>query len=275
MPLKQGISYIKNENMGVKDQLKIALVQFDIIWESVAENCWKIEQLVSDYKSEIDILVLPETFNTGFSMNPEIASETIEGDTLEWMKYLASRRNFVVCGSLFIFENGQYFNRFFWVEPEGKTYTYNKRHLFSIGGEDKFFAPGDSQTIIEYNGWKIFPLICYDLRFPVWCRNSQLYDLMINVANWPSSRSEVWKTLAKARAIENQCYVVAVNRIGVDGMGIEYSGDSQVIDPKGIKIFKAEKRETIETVTLDYNQLHAFRKKFNTLEDGDKFTINV
>jgi omega-amidase len=261
--------------MAVKDQLKIALVQFDIVWESVAENCWKIEQLVCDHKSDVDILVLPEAFNTGFSMNPERVSETPVGDTIEWMRYLALRRNFVVCGSLFVYENGNYYNRFYWVDPEGETYTYNKRHLFSLGGEDQFFTHGNSQTIIEYNGWKIFPLICYDLRFPVWCRNSQLYDLMINVANWPSSRSEVWKTLAKARAIENQCYVVAVNRIGVDGKGIEYSGDSQVIDPKGIKMFKAENREIIETVTLDYNQLHAFRKKFNTLKDGDQFNIIV
>lgn len=261
------------EDMEVKDQLKVALVQFDIIWESVAENCWKIEQLVSDYKSEIDILVLPETFNTGFSLNPEKVSESIKGDTLEWMRYLASRRNFVVCGSIFIYENGKYYNRFFWVEPEGKTYIYNKRHLFSLGGEDKSFTPGDSQTIIEYSGWRIFPQICYDLRFPVWSRNVQSYDLMINVANWPSARTEVWKTLAKARAIENQCYVVAVNRIGVDGMGIEYAGDSQVIDPKGTKIFKAENREIIESVNLDYHQLYSFRKKFDTLKDGDVFNI--
>jgi omega-amidase len=259
--------------MEVKDQLKIALVQFDILWESVAENCWKIEQLVSDFNSEIDILVLPETFNTGFSLDPQKVSEKTDGDTVEWLKYLASRRNFVVCGSHFIYENGKYYNRFYWVEPHGNLITYDKRHLFSMGGEDKLFTPGNSPVIIEYNGWKIFPTICYDLRFPVWCRNTQFYDLMINVANWPAARSEVWKVLAKARAIENQCYVVAVNRIGVDRMGIEYSGDSQVIDPKGIKIFKAEKREIIETVTISYQQLHAFREKFNTLKDGDKFTI--
>jgi omega-amidase len=259
--------------MEVKDQLKIALVQFDIVWESVAENCWKIEQLVCDSKSEIDILVLPETFNTGFSMNPEKVAETIDGDTVEWMKYLASRRNLVVCGTLFVYEKGKYFNRMYWVDPEGKTFSYDKRHLFSMGGEDKFFTPGKSQTIIEYKGWKIFPQICYDLRFPVWSRNTQSYDLMINMANWPTSRSEIWKTLLKARAIENQCYVVAVNRIGVDGMGLEYSGDSQVIDPKGIKIFKAENREIIETVTIDYNHIHTFRKKFNTLKDRDNFDL--
>jgi omega-amidase len=260
--------------MEVKDLLKIALVQFDIIWESVAENCWKIEQLVFDNKSEIDIIILPETFNTGFSMNIEKVSEPIEGDTLDWMKYLATRRNSVVCGSFFVVEKGKYYNRFYWVEPEGRIFSYDKRHLYSIGSEDKYFSKGNSQIIIEYLGWKIFPQICYDLRFPVWGRNTQSYDLMINVANWPSARSEVWKTLLKARAIENQCYVVAVNRIGIDGKGIEYSGDSQVIDPKGIKIFKAENREIIETVNLDFHQLHAFRKKFDTLKDGDKFTIS-
>jgi omega-amidase len=259
--------------MEVKDQLKVALVQYDIAWESVAENCWKIEQLVSDFKSEIDILILPEAFNTGFSMNPQKVAETTEGDSVIWLKYLATRRNFVVCGSIFIYENGKYFNRFYWVEPEGKIITYDKRHLFSMGGEDKLFTPGITPTIIDYKGWKLFPTICYDLRFPVWCRNTQSYDLMINVANWPAARNEVWKTLIKARAIENQCYVVAVNRVGIDGMGIEYSGDSQVIDPKGVKIYKAENRENIETVTISYHHLHAFREKFNTLKDGDKFTI--
>lgn len=259
--------------MEVKDQLKIALVQFDIVWESVAENCWKIEQMVCDYKSEIDILVLPETFNSGFSMNPEKLAESIDGNSVEWMKYLATRRKLVVCGSIFIYEKGKYFNRFYWVEPEGKIVTYDKRHLFSMGGEDKAFTHGSSHTIIRYKGWKIFPQICYDLRFPVWSRNTHSYDLMINVANWPSSRSEVWKTLLKARAMENQCYVVAVNRIGIDGKGIEYSGDSSVIDPKGIKIFKAENREIIETVSIDLHHLHAFRKKFDTLKDGDKFEL--
>jgi len=259
--------------MEVKDQLKIALVQFDIVWESVAENCWKIEQLVCDYKSEMDILVLPEAFNTGFSMKPEKVSETIDGDTIEWMKHLASRKNLVVCGTLFIYDQGKYYNRMYWIEPDGKIVTYNKRHLFSMGGENKFFTPGNSQTIIEYKGWKIFPQICYDLRFPVWSRNTQSYDLLINMANWPSLRSDAWKTLVKARAIENQCYVVAVNRIGIDGMGLEYSGDSTVIDPKGIKIFKADNREIIETVTIEYSHLLTFRRKFNTLKDGDKFTI--
>ena len=259
--------------MELKDQLKLALVQFDIVWESVAENCWKIEQLVFDCKSEMDILILPEAFNTGFSMNPEKIAETVDGDTITWMKYLASRRNLVVCGSLYIYENGKYFNRFYWVTPKGETQFYNKRHLFSMGGEEQFFTRGDSKIIIEYYGWKIFPQICYDLRFPVWGRNTQSYDLMINVANWPSSRSEIWKTLIKARAIENQCFVAGVNRIGVDGNGIEYTGNSQVIDPKGIKIFKAENREIIETVTIEYHQLQAFRRKFNTLKDSDEFTI--
>jgi len=262
-----------NNCMEIKDQIKVALVQFDILWESVAENCWKIEQMICENRSEVDILILPETFNTGFSLNPKKVSETIDGDTINWMKYLAIRRNIVVCGSIFIYENGKYYNRFYWIEPDGKIYFYNKRHLFSLGGENKFFSKGDTQTIIEYKGWKFLPQICYDLRFPIWARNTQSYDVMINVANWPSSRIEVWKILLKARAIENQCYVVAVNRIGVDGVGIEYSGNSMVVDPKGIKIFKAEKREMIETVTIDYHHLHSFRNKFNTLNDMDNFSI--
>ncbi|HPS14153.1 MAG TPA: nitrilase-related carbon-nitrogen hydrolase, partial [Prolixibacteraceae bacterium] len=196
-----------------------------------------------------------------------------DGATVTWMKELSSLKKMAIGGSLFIFENGKYYNRFCWVEPDGKIITYDKRHLFSMGDEDQSFTRGDAQTLIEYNGWKIFPQICYDLRFPVWSRNIHDYDLLINVANWPAPRNEVWKTLLKARSIENQCYTVAVNRIGTDGMNINYSGNSVVIDPKGIKLFNAHHREIIETVSLDYQELQHFRRKFNVLKDQDHFTI--
>jgi len=261
--------------MEIKEQLTIALAQFNIEWELADLNLSKIEQMAADSKLETDILVLPEAFNTGFSTQSKTLAEQPNGKTVKWMKALSSKYNCVVCGSLFINDEGRFVNRFYWVEPDGQTYTYDKRHLFSMGGEDQLFSCGDKQLAIEYKGWKIFPQICYDLRFPVWSRNVNGYDLLINVANWPAARSEVWKTLLKARAIENQCYVVAVNRIGTDGNNIVHSGDSLVIDPKGIKIFKAQHREMIETVTLDYHQLHNFRNKFNTLKDGDSFSIQI
>lgn len=257
--------------MEIKQQLRIAIVQFDIKWESPDANLIHIEKLLEDYKIEADIVVLPEAFTTGFSMNAERIAETVDGVTLNWMKELASSHGYVVCGSFFVKENDTFFNRFFWVEPDGRILNYDKRHLFSMEGENKDFSSGDKQLLIEYCGWKIFPQICYDLRFPVWSRNIHNYDLLINVANWPASRTEVWKTLLKARSIENQCYVVAVNRVGTDMNPIEYAGDSLVFDPKGIKMFIAPNREIIETVTLDLDSLHAFRKKFNTLKDMDRF----
>jgi predicted amidohydrolase len=264
---------LNRNEMKAKEQLTVALVQFDIVWKSVDENLDKIEKLISGCKSVIDLIVLPEAFNAGFSTNSETVAEETNGRTVQWMKELSTRYDCAVCGSLFVKEEAHFYNRFFWVEPNGNYSTYDKRHLFSMGGEDHLFSKGERRLIVDYKGWRIFPQICYDLRFPVWCRNVDSYDLMINVANWPASRSEVWKTLLKARAIENQCYVVAVNRVGVDGNAIEYSGDSLVVDPKGIKIFKAHHREMIETVTLDYSNLLNFRKKFNTLKDGDQFIL--
>ena len=260
--------------MEVKEQLSIALVQYDIVWESAQENHEKIEAMLENYHSDFAILIFPEALSTGFSMNSEKIAEPVDGSTFQWMKNLAVRKNIVVCGSFFVSDNGRYYNRFFWVEPGERVFTYDKHHLFTIEGEIKSFSPGKSRTLIDFKGWKIFPQICYDLRFPVWSRNVFSYDLMINVANWPASRSEVWKTLLKARAIENQCYVVAVNRVGTDGNKIVHSGDSLVVDPKGIKIYMAGDREIIETVTIDLNRLHAFRDNFNTLKDMDHFTID-
>jgi omega-amidase len=257
--------------MKIQENLRVTLVQYDIVWESVEQNLKKVEQMIAGSKAETDIIILPESFNTGFSTNSKTLAEAPKGRTQQWMKALSEKHNCAVCGSIFVDDNNQYFNRFYWVEPDGKTLIYDKRHLFSVGGEDEIFTPGSQQLIIEYLGWRIFPQICYDLRFPVWSRNVHNYDLLINVANWPAARNEAWKTLLKARAIEDQCYVVAVNRIGTDGNKIEHSGNSLVIDSKGIKIFKAHNQENIETVTLDYHFLHSFRKKFDTLKDSDRF----
>jgi omega-amidase len=258
-----------------QEHLSLALVQFNIEWESANNNIEKIEQLISDLHGEVDLIILPEAFNTGFSISSKDMAEQPDGKTVEWMKDFSIRKDCAVCGSLFVIDGGCYYNRFYWIEPNGKLLFYDKRHLFSLGDEDKLFTSGKNQLIIDYKGWRIFPQICYDLRFPVWSRNIHSYDLLINVANWPASRNEVWKTLLKARAIENQCYVAAVNRVGVDGNDVEYIGNSLVVDAKGIKILKAHHRETVEAISLDYHSLRKFRKKFNTLKDGDDFILSI
>ncbi|MBN1927414.1 MAG: hypothetical protein JW798_16380 [Prolixibacteraceae bacterium] len=255
------------------EHLTLGLVQFDIVWENSKANLDHLSAMLENEKRHFDILILPETFNSGFTNNVVNVAETPEGFTVNWMKEISARHQCAVCGSLFIDDKGQIFNRFMWVTPDGKSQHYNKRHLF--GGEtvNRSICKGNSTIIIDYKGWKIFPQICYDLRFPVWSRNVNGYDLMINVANWPAMRKRVWKTLLKARAIENQCYVAGVNRIGKDGLGTEYAGESKIIDAKGIELYSANHLESIEQVSVDYYILQKFRNKFNTLKDGDRFAL--
>jgi predicted amidohydrolase len=257
------------------DTLKIAIVQFAPVWENPLESRFKLDQLLAEVPSDCDLIVLPEAFNTGFSMEAEKVSETMEGNTISWMKKASSEKNMAICGSLFIHESGSYFNRFCWVEPNGDIKTYDKRHLFSMGSEDKTYTNGKNQLLIDFKGWMIFPQICYDLRFPVWSRNTSDYHLLIYVANWPSARAEVWKTLLKARAIENQCFVVAANRVGTDGMALIYQGDSMVIDFKGNCISDATDGEKVLIMELDKSSLLRFREKFDTLKDADAFVLNV
>lgn len=258
----------------VKQQLKIALVQFDPIWENATANRDILSNLLKDISEDIDLLVLPEAFATGFTMNAQYVSEKMDGPTVEWMKLQARKLKLAICGSHFIKEEESTYNRFLFVTQEGEVQYYNKRHLFSIGGENDHYISGKSQVVIHYKGWKIFPQICYDLRFPVWSRNSMGYDMLINVANWPAPRREVWTTLLKARAIENQCYVIGVNRVGVDGNGIGHIGDSQLIDFKGNPVEEAGNGEKVHYVTLHKTALDTFREKFNTLNDRDEFNIS-
>lgn len=259
--------------MNSQNKINLALVQFDPVWEAVEPNLKKLEILLSDLPNTVDIVILPEAFATGFSMDAEKVAESMNGQSVTWMKRMAAEKQFVVCGSLFIVEEGNYYNRFVWVNKEGDLLTYDKRHLFSMGVEDANYSKGKQQLIIEYKGWRIFPQICYDLRFPVWSRNVHQYDLLINVANWPASRRKVWKTLLKARAIENQCYVAAVNRLGEDGNSISYSGDSLGIDYKGEVISKMKNREGIELFMIDRQNLKKFKIKFDTLKDGDRYML--
>jgi predicted amidohydrolase len=262
-----------NEMEKKSNQLTIALVQFDIKWEDAASNRTYLSAILKDLPESVDLIILPEAFSTGFSMNAQKVAESMSGETVRWMKTIAVQKNAVICGGLFIRENGKVYNRFVWVDPEGKEFVYDKRHLFSMEGESVNYTSGNKTLLIEYKGWKIFPQICYDLRFPVWGRNTSEYDLMINIANWPASRRKVWKTLLKARAIENQCYVAAVNRVGVDGNSIDYCGDSMMIDYKGLLMIIRKQSEGIQVLSLDKDNLALFRNKFNTLKDADRFSI--
>jgi omega-amidase len=257
--------------MTPKMSLSVTLVQPDSIWEGKTANLGKISKMLE--KLELtDLILLPEMFSTGFSMHVETLAESMEGPTIAWMKEKAFGRQAVVAGSLIIQENGCYFNRLVWAQPDGKLQWYDKRHLFSMGEEHLHFTPGNQRVTVEWNGWKIRLLICYDLRFPVWSRNHDDYDLMIYTANWPSARHHVWKNLLTARALENQSYCIGVNRIGKDGMGLEYLGDSGCIDARGEAVWLGSE-EKIQTFTLSKEQLHGFREKFPILKDRDGFTF--
>jgi omega-amidase len=215
------------------NELNISMIQTALFWENPAENLKMFDEKIHSITEPADIILLPEMFTTGFSMNPKGIAETWDGRALQYMKEWAKKKNAAICGSLMFEDEGKYYNRLIWMSSDGKFHHYDKRHLFGLGVEDKTYTPGDFQLLIEYRGWKIKPLVCYDLRFPVWCRNTEGYDLLLFVANWPERRILAWKSLLVARAIENQCYVAGVNRVGDDGNGIYHSGDSMVIDPKG------------------------------------------
>jgi len=253
--------------------MKISVIQPDIIWENKSANFTSLEKLLSPLINRTDLTILPEMFNTGFSMSVEKLSELSDGDTFRWMKSVALKGNFGVCGSYMVKSDGQFFNRWVFVSPENESWYYDKRHLFSMGEEDKFFSKGNSRTIFNFRGMRICPFICYDLRFPVWSRNRNEYDLAVYSANWPEARISVWNTLIKARAIENQCYVAGVNRIGTDGMGISYCGESAIVSPRGELMNSVGDEENIISADLSMVELTEFRTKFPVFNDADEFTI--
>jgi len=254
--------------------MRITIIQYDISWEDKQSNLNYLEKIVSPLSGKTDLIILPEMFNTGFSMNPDKLCENPDSKTLSWMKNLAEEGKFAVCGSYIVKEAGKAFNRFVFVASDGETTNYDKRHLFSMGNEDKFFSKGKKRVIFSYRGFRIMPIICYDLRFPVWSRNRNDYDLLICVANWPESRREVWNTLLKARAIENQCYVAGANRVGTDGTGIKYSGDSAILNPRGETLQEGiTNTESVITADLSLSELNAFREKFPAWKDADNFLI--
>jgi len=254
------------------ENLHIALFQLDLVWENPKANRDQMDQWFQKVSKITDIVFLPEMFNTGFSMNVGQLAETMEGETVQWMKSRCHEHQFALCGSLIIQEKEQYFNRLVFVEPSGKVHFYNKRHLFTMGNEESHFQPGTERLIVHYKGWRICPLICYDVRFPVWSRNRNEYDLLVYVANWPRNRDEVWNTLLKARAIENQAYVAGVNRVGVDGQMISYSGHSQILAAKGNCLAETKRgEEGIVSAEISYSELENFRLSFPVLDDADSF----
>jgi len=257
------------------DELNVALIQYDILWENPMGNKIRLENIFNEVPSGIDIVVLPEMFSTGFSMDVCSNAEPMEGDSFLWMREQSCRLNSVIAGSLMVSENGSFYNRFLFVFPSGNYEFYDKRHLFSMGKEDEMFLCGRERKIFKIKNFRIFPQVCYDLRFPVFSRNNDDYDVMINCANWPVNRIDVWKTLLKARAIENQSYVLGVNRIGKDGNNICYSGDSMIVDSKGKVITcAAPGDETVIVSKLSKLSLDRFRRKFPVLNDRDKYIIS-
>lgn len=256
--------------------LKITFIQTGLYWENVDWNLELFSKKIESIEEKTDLIILPEMFTTGFTMQPELLAEGMNGKAVAWMKAQAQKKQCVITGSFACEENGNYYNRLVWMRPDGSYSTYDKRHLFTMANEDKHYTAGSKKIIEEINGWKICPLICYDLRFPVWARNKNenRYDLLIYVANWPERRNHPWKTLLLARSIENQCYVAGVNRVGNDGNEIYHSGDSAVINFKGEVISTSPAHEEcIETVVLSHADLEDFRKQFPVLNDGDEFSI--
>jgi len=255
--------------------LRISMIQAPILWEDRTGNLKAYEQLIKRVKGKTDLVVLPETFTTGFSMRVSAISDTMQGETVVTLKAWAEKFGVAITGSFIVEENEHFFNRAFFITPDGRVQTYDKRHLFRMGDEHSSFSAGKKQTIVNYKGWNICLQVCYDLRFPVWSRNVEnAYDLLIYIANWPEARVKVWETLLPARALENLCYVCGVNRIGVDGNGLAHSGNSAVYNPKGGRIARAFSHKTMtRTCVLDKSELEKFRDKFPAWMDADAFKI--
>jgi len=258
----------------MKSELNITIIQSHLHWEDKQANMIMFEEKINSISSPTHIVVLPEMFTTGFSMNPKLLAENMTGQTYQWMRRIAMENKIILTGSFMAEENGEYFNRLVWMQPNGQFGIYDKRHLFSYANEDKHFSAGQKRLITTVNGWRICPLICYDLRFPVWARQSNMneYDVLLYIANWPERRSTAWNTLLKARAIENQAYVIGVNRIGNDGNQIYYIGDSQLISPVGEILFQSNE-ESIQTLTLHKKEIESVRTQFPFLKDKDDFVI--
>ncbi len=257
------------------DNLKVTLIQIPLVWEAANENRTAIEELLRTSVGASDLILLPEMFTSGFTMQPKNVAEPMNGSTLQWMQLLAQKHQAAIGGSLVIQENNQYYNRFLLVTPEGEIDYYDKRHTFTLAGEHKVYKAGENDGLIHYKGWKICLRICYDLRFPVWSRNTSDYDVLIYVANWPQPRIQAWDTLLKARAIENMAYCIGVNRVGTDPNGHQYPGHSAAYDPLGNLITDKISEETLLlNASLDHQSLQVQRRHLPFLKDKDSFALN-
>lgn len=280
---KKQQKYYVNYNYVMLENLKVTIIQTALHWHNRTANLNHFEKLIARIKEPTNLIVLPEMFTSGFTMNTNLAADKPNGEILLWMKSMAIKMNAVITGSAVIEEDGKFYNRLLWVNPEGGVVHYNKRHLFRMANENEHFEEGKSRLITNIDQWRICPLVCYDLRFPVWSRNinwssnfkqTHQYEVLIYVANWPERRSYAWKSLLVARAIENQCYVIGVNRIGLDGNDINYTGDSVVISPLGEVMSKTQPdEEAVETLALNLNDLQNYRNAFPAINDADQFEL--
>lgn len=253
--------------------LTVSIVQADLHWHDAGKNREQFTAVLQSLQDRTNLIVLPEMFTTGFTMDAATYAETMDGQSIAWMKEMAADKNASVCGSLIIAENNKYYNRFICVDPSGQEVFYDKRHLFRLANEQQHFAAGNETIIFEINGWRICPMVCYDLRFPVWSRNRNNYDLLLYVANWPGRRHHAWESLLRARAIENLSYVIGVNRTGVDGNDLPYSGGSVIIDYLGEELANIGDKVGIATTVLDFAALQKFRDRFAFHRDADDFSL--
>lgn len=265
----------------MKENLNFAVIQTDLVWENPSANRAILEKKIRACKRSTDVIVLPEMFTTAFTMNAKPLAETLSGETVKWLEFLAVQMNYVICGSIIVKNNNEYYNTFIWVQPDGTIYHYSKKHLFRLSNEQLTYTAGEEQLLIHYKGWNIRPIICYDLRFPVWCRNRTHsteqyrgeYDVLLVVANWPERRALPWKTLTQARAIENLSFVVACNRVGKDANEIYHSGDSVIINPLGDKLAENSADEVILYAELSMEHLIHVRRTYQFWRDADAFHL--
>ena len=254
--------------------IKVTLIQAELIWEDIGANLSMFDALIDAIQDDTQLVVLPEMFTTGFTMNAVNLAQDMEGTSITWLRNKSRQTKVDIVGSIIASDSGKFFNRLIWVKPEGGIFTYDKRHLFRMAGEDNVYSAGNKNITIDMSGWRIRPFICYDLRFPIWTRNiDNAYDTAIFIANWPERRSSHWKLLLQARAIENQCYIIGVNRVGIDGNGHPYCGDSSVIDPWGNVLFHQHRDPCVKTIELSYDVLTKCRESFPAWMDADKDII--
>lgn len=254
--------------------MKVAIIQSNLIWEDPAANRRIFEEKINEITENVDLIVLPEMFTTGFTMYPVEVAESMQGETIHWMQSISNSKKSAIIGSLIVKEGGRYYNRLVFILPSGEISYYDKKHLFTLAGEDRIYTPGTEKLIVEYMGFRICPLICYDLRFPVFSRNSEDYDLLLYVANWPKARINAWDILLKARSVENMCYTIGVNRVGADNNQLEYVGHSQAVDFFGGYLVAPQESEGIFYAIIDKDNLLEYRRKFGFLNDRDPFTFS-